>query len=359
MNIIDIKLESINRIIAHEIQPKTEKKDAFANTRTELLDFKKSEKMILIKRIEDAIKNTTKTFQLDFEDKKEGSLFSILEKIKKIDDAEFVETSKLLADKLAEAHFRTKIPGGFCLIGNGLTTEKKFFYFIIKAELQEVFNITKNKLTLIKDVFLSPAKDFYKIGFFIESKDSFIPFMYDDQFSLQKKDLTEYFYGVFMGLTTDRNDKLKTKNFYEDTKSFIEFNVDNYKDKLGLIKALNVLYREDTAGIISPKDFSDNYFEGDLKSKFDRTVVSPKYPLSFTKDIFLIEHKLELQRISIPLTYTMSLVGSAVELDGLDIYEDPSLQTLNELVPEINSGQIRKIVILKQKTETIEKDEEK
>jgi hypothetical protein len=40
--------------------------------------------------------------------------------------------------------------------------------------------------------------------------------MYDDQFSPQKKDLTEYFYGKFLGLTTDRNDRILSKNFYLD-----------------------------------------------------------------------------------------------------------------------------------------------
>ena len=124
------------------------------------------------------------------------------------------------------------------MIGNGTTSDNKFFFFVIKAELQEVFNIANDELNLIKDVFLSPAKDFYKIGFFIEHGKSFLPFMYDDQFSLQKKDLTEYFYGTFLGLTTDRNDRLRAKNFFEDTKAFIDVNIDNLKDKRGLLNAV-------------------------------------------------------------------------------------------------------------------------
>jgi len=350
MNLSSLKIASIDRIIAHEIHPKTEEKDAFAKTNSALLKFKKPEKEILIKRILEALTNTTKTFQLDYEDKSIDSVYSLMTKIKKQTDKEFITSSASLADDLADAHFRTKIPGGYCLVGNGLTTTNKFFFFIIKAELQEVFNVHNNELTLIKDVFLSPAKDFYKIGFFLESGSNFIPFMYDDQFSLQKKDLTEYFYGTFLGLTTDRNDRLKAKNFYEDTKTFIETNIDDVHDRIGLLKALNVLYREDTTGLISAREFSNNYFEGELKTKFEKKIVEEKYPLSFTKDISLIENRLELQRISIPLSFTMSIVGSTSELDTLDIIDDPSKQTIKDIEPQINNGQIRKMILVKQAT---------
>lgn len=350
MNLTTLKIASIDRIIAHEIHAKTENKDAFAKTNSTLLKFNKPEKEILIKRILEALTNTTKTFQLDYEDKSTDSVFSLMSKIKTQTDKEFIDASISLAEELADAHFRIKIPGGYCLIGNGLTSTNKFFFFVIKAELQEVFNVHNNELTLIKDVFLSPAKDFYKIGFFLENGSAFIPFMYDDQFSLQKKDLTEYFYGTFLGLTTDKNDRLKAKNFYEDTKHFIETNVDEVHDRIGLLKALNVLYREDTSGLISAREFSDNYFEGDLKTKYEKKIVEEKYPLSFTKDISLIENRLELQRISIPLSYTMTIVGNTSELDSLDIIDEPTKQTMKDLEPQINNGLIRKMVLVKQAT---------
>ncbi len=348
MNIAKVELKTIDRIIAHEIYPKTEKKDAYAVAHTELLKFTKTEKDILINRIHEALANTTKTFQLDYEDKSEESVYAIVKEIKSKTDEEFITITKSLADDLADAHFRIKIPGGYCLIGNGKTKDDKTFFFVIKAELQEVFNIENNYLVLIKDVFLSPAKDFYKIGFFIESEKTYLPFMYDDQFSLQKKDLTEYFYGKFLGLTTDKNDKLKSKNFFEDTKLFIENNVENIKDKLGLLGALKTLYREDATGLVSAKDFSETYFEGNLKDLYDRKIVQEKYPISFTRDIELIENRIDLQRVSIPLSYGVAIVGSSSDLNELEIIDDPSKQTLKELEPRINNGQVKKIVVLKQ-----------
>ncbi|MFC0878851.1 hypothetical protein ACE01N_19805 [Saccharicrinis sp. FJH2] len=358
MNLAELEIKSFSRLIAHEIHPKTKKEDAYAKTSSTYLKFDDRDTEILTNRLVEALTNTTKTFKLEFEDQSEDSIYSFLQKYEDIDDDSFIEYSKTFAEDLANAHFRLKIPGGFCLIGEGVTNNDENFFFVIKAELQEVFNIKENELHVIENVFLSPAKDFYKIGFFLKRGKSFIPFMYDDLFNLQKKDLTEYFYGKFLGLTTDRNDKLKSKNFYEDTKGFIEHFVNNLKDRLGLLKALDVLYREETSGIISPKDFSNKYLEGKLKTHFEQTIIQQKYPHSFTKDTSLLTNKLKLQRVSIPLSYSLALVGTQEKMDSVDVVEEPNAEFLNDLGVEINNGTIDKIVILRQKIEVESSDGE-
>ena len=261
--------------------------------------------------------------------------------------SKFIKYSQQLAENLAESHFRTKIPGGYCLIGQGKTKKGNDFFFTVKAELQEVFTITGDNLELIKNVFLSPAKDFYKVAFFIRVSSLFIPFMYDDQFSMQKRDLTEYFYGQFLGLTTDKNDSLRSKNFFDDTKSFIESNVKNVKDRMGLLKALRVLYREETSGLISGKDFSDKYLEGKLKTKFEK-IISEKYPHAFTRNISLIDNKIDLERISIPLSYSLALVGNADDIGDVEIIDHPDGEDYENIGHEFNNGSLRKVVLLKE-----------
>lgn len=353
MNLNNIEIKNIERVIAHEIYPKTKTEDAYATTLENLLVYKDSEKKILANRLLNALSNSKKTFQLEYEDMNKDSIYSYLSTNFSCDDETFIDYSKKLADELADAHFRIKIPGGFCIIGQGVTTTDKHFFFIIKAELQEVFNIQGNELKLIENVFLSPAKDFYKIGFFIENGSGFTPFMYDDLFSLQKKDLTEYFYGKFLGLTTDRNDELKSKNYFEDTKKFIETNVNNVKDRIGFLKALHVLYREETSGLISPKEFSENYFEGKLKVKYEK-LISEKYPHSFTKRTQLIDNRLELERISIPLSYTLAIVGKSSDFETIEVIDEPNMDSVSLLQPEIDTGSIKKIVVLKQVRDTVE-----
>lgn len=281
MNQSTIKIERIDKLIAHRINPKTNVADATAVKSNNLLTLRNDEKSILINRLHTALCHSRKTFQLDYEDNGTNSVFHKLHNQYPNSDSSFIRLSKQLADSLAESHFTTRIPGGYCLIGEGKTIDEKTFFFVIKAELQEVFNIKSNALKLIRNVFLSPAKDFYKVGFFIKSASHFTPFMYDDQFTLQKYDLTEYFYSRFLGLTTDRNDKLRSKNFYTDTKNYIDVNVSNIADKVGLLKALDVLFRENTSGIVSLREFADNHLEGDLKQNYLDQFGS-RYPGSFT-----------------------------------------------------------------------------
>jgi hypothetical protein len=353
MSLKDFCIENISRVIAHTVNPKTVSSDAYADTSNEFLNFSVDEKTILISRLEDALGNSKKTFRVEYEDYSPSSIYTHLKDDFPFSDEKFMFLSVSLANKLASSHFRIKIPGGYCLIGDGVSKNGHRFFFVIKAELQEVFSIKGNLLEIVKDVFLSPAKDFYKIGFFVDFGKGHVPYMYDDQFSPQKKDLTEYFYSKFLGLTTDKNDRILSKNFYSDTRAFIEDNISEAKDRIGLIKALTVLYREETSGIISPSEFSEKYLEGEVKSKYDKMIKS-KYPLSFTKDVSLIKTKLELKRISIPLSYGIDIIGNSDYLDDIEIIENPNCNSMRDIEPEINSGQIKKIVLLKEKKATSE-----
>jgi hypothetical protein len=351
MNLNELRISSISRIIAHQIKPKSTKSDAYSINTDQLLVLKDDEVSILIDRLEIAICNHTKSFELSYDDKSEDSIYHLLNLNFPSSDNDFIDESKTLADKLASSHFRTKIPGGYCLIGEAVLNSKKRLFFVVKAELQEVFNIEQNKLNLIKNVFLSPAKDFYKVGFFIEQGKVFVPFMYDDQFTMQKKDLTEYFYSQFLGLTTDKNDVLKSKNFFYDTKLFIDENIDNLKDKMGLQRALTVLFRENVHGTISLKQFADDNLEGKVKQNYLAQLQS-KYPRAFTKRTDLIDKKIELDRVSIPLSYTMTLIGNKNEMGLVDIFVDLNQQNKEELIVQINSGNVRKAVIVKESIET-------
>lgn len=346
MNIRNLNIESIGHLAAHTIVAKTPTQDARAHLREILITGTKEEKEMLAERMSSALKNLSKTFQLEFEETGEDSIHGTLSGAA-LDDAAFLEYSKKLARKLASSHFRVNIPGGHCLIGEGVATRNVKFFFVIKAELQQVFNIESNELRLIKDVFLSPAKELYKIGIFFIETSGITPFMYDDQFSLQKKDLTEYFYSNFLGLTTDKNDRLRSKNFYEQTKNFAERNIDNVADRIGIVKALDVLYREDATGIISPETFSETYFEGELKAKFDE-MIGKDFPIAFTKDISLVENRSGLQRMSIPLSYQMDIVGDAASLERVEVIDNPSENELQRVGVEINNGNLRKLIMLKE-----------
>ena len=79
----------------------------------------------MIDRLTDALLNTTKTFQLDYEDLSKNSVYDILHnKYSSFEEADFIEFSQDLAERMAESHFRVKIPGGYSIIGDGETKIK-------------------------------------------------------------------------------------------------------------------------------------------------------------------------------------------------------------------------------------------
>ncbi len=59
-------------------------------------------------------------------------------------------------------------------------------------------------------------------------------------------------------------------------------------------------------------------------------------------------NKLEMQRITIPLLYSFSIIGNSSSAENIEIINNPSRKDIEDLEPEINSGAIKKIVVLKQ-----------
>lgn len=346
-----MRIKTLNRVIAHKVNKKTLEMPAYADFTSDLLDYSDEDKAILIERIEKAINNQAKTFELSFNNYEDKSVFHLLNNESyRESEGDFVELSQNLAEKLAEAQTSIKIPSGYCIIGDGVTIDNDYFFYIIKADNQEVFNIVEKQLKIIRNVFLSPAKDFYKVGFFLKEKNIFKPYMYDDLFSLQKKDLTAYFYDRFLGLSTDQNDKLRTKNFYYDIKAFIEKNVNEAADSKGLQRALQVYIRENPNGIISAREFSDMYLEGwDVQRLFDIQIVELKYPRPFTKDVSLLKaNNLDIQRVTIGSDITIVTKGDSNTLQVLD---NPSMEVLQ---PYINTGCHTRIVIFQTESGELE-----
>lgn len=338
------KIASIDKLVAHHIVAKDDRTPCYAELSNTLLSLTESDKEIFIKRVQKALDSKTKTFELEFGKQDEGSICQRLKLKRNFEgDKSFLLFSKDLAEELSACQDKKGIPGGYFLVFDGKVTDGSHYVCLIKADDEDVFNVDNNKLKLVENVFLSPAKDFYKIGFFVQSNSSYDAFVYDDLFSLQKKDLTVYFYCDFLGLSTSANAQLNTKNIYVAIKEFINKDIEEAVDKTEMLKALRVYFRENPKKIVSAKDFSDTYFHG-LKEevKFDKKVVS-KYPTATTLDVSLLP-KENLQRMKLGDDVTLiTRVGISVK-------------TYNGKIPEhlyatIDSKVKRKIVVLEEITE--------
>ena len=194
---------------------KTRESDAYAVCSDRPLQFASDteEQRVLTGRVNKAVNNQSKSFKLAFNRMDADSVYSLLDNpAEYAQDDGFVNMSKELADMMAAAHYSISFPSGYCIVCDGTLQTGQQFLCVIKADYQEVFNIQGNTLVVINNVFLSPARDFYKIGMFIYNGGDITPFVYDDQFSAVKIDLTQYFYDTFLGLKTSDNDILLSKH---------------------------------------------------------------------------------------------------------------------------------------------------
>jgi hypothetical protein len=345
----------ISRIIIHKVHKKIDGANyGIAEYSDELYEFGATETETLKERICAAFSKTKRFFKLEIAQCGTDSFYDNASQIKAANNEIFVEKSKQIADLLALSHDRKTIPSGLLLVMDGFYKRKSHFILVIKAELQEAFTIKevdKHKIVeLINELFLSPAKDFYKIGYLIEdsNKDTFpnnkhSAYMYDDNFSSGNRDLAEYFYGNFLGLSTNKNDKLLTKNFYLDIQNFIDNNVVGFDNTKGLKNALNSLYRENVTGIINPHEFVQQYFDAELLKRFE-TKIGFNYPHSFTKDLTLVDRK--LQRGIILLADELKIEGPSESIDNVDVINGNNID-LAALTLAVENGDIRQLITIK------------
>lgn len=355
---IDINQSKIKRIIIHKVHSKTDTELAKVETENSLLKLGVAEKEKLILRLKESFESN-RAFQLEIEDVSEESFFSYTSKMKKANDLEFINLSKRIANLLSNSHKRKSIPSGMLLVLDG-TIKSKYFLMVIKAELQDAFqfNSSKHEVNLVENLFLSPANDFYKIGVIIEDSNSqslgvnkiFSCFMYDNQYTNSKNDLTAYFYSDFLGFTTSQNDELKSKSFVHSMTDWIDNNITDSTDNLSMHRTLKSYIRDDSRKIIDAKSFKKIYIEEnfpDLIDKYD-TEILKEFPTTFTKNTKGLDRK--FSRETIYLDNGVNISGPEESMKSLEIYDKNNPPNYNTLALEVDNGGSK---IIKIKTVTL------
>jgi len=345
----------ISRIIIHRVHKKDDGADyGIAEYSNELFDFGATETETLKKRICTAFSKQKRFFKLEISQCEAGSFYDTAINFKNASNETFIKKSQNVADLLAISHDKKTIPSGLLLIMDGYYKNRNHFVLVIKAELQEAFTIKEmdnhKVVELINDLFLSPAKDFYKIGYLIEDtnnatfpNDNHSAYMYDDNFSSGNRDLAEYFYHKFLGFETNRNDKLISRNFFHDIHRFIDNNVFGFDNIKGLKNALNSLYRENTTGIINPEEFVQQNFSEELISRYNNKI-GLDYPHSFTKDVTLLDRR--LQRGIILLAENLKIEGPPDAIDNVNVVNGNDID-LEAFTLAVENGDIKQLITIK------------
>lgn len=309
---INFSRATFKRFIIHTIHKKEREEEySSVTTRDRLLSVSEEAVEIIKKRVTEACGKQTRSFKLEIADSSEGSFFYFINNIWDLNDQEFIERSIDIANLLGRSQKRRTIGEGILLITHGIASDEWKFAMVIKAELQEAFKTSideqtqEEQLTLLTDLFMSPDKKFFKIGFIKQSinreetypNSDFSCLLFDDQFSYGKNP-AEYFYEDFLGFSLDSNEKILTRSFYEMTQDVIKKFAPDHETRKLCLGALKSYVHLNQSGIIDPREFGQTYFSGALRDKYNEKVLSdPRFSRAFTKNPALIDNRLKKRQM--------------------------------------------------------------
>lgn len=305
---INFAHSTFNRIIIHRVHPKSKKEEhSSVEHEDELITADDEAQEIIKSRVTEACGRQSKSFNLQIAQVQDGHFFSLAKDTYNLNEGEFIARSKVIASLLGSSQKRSNIPGGILIVIDGVTDDNMNFVLVVKAELQQAFKTNLNTATrrrqieVLKDIFLSPAEKFFKIGILRQAinpgetypNSDFSCMIYDDQFR-PGGEPAEFFYKDFLGFSIDKNEKWLTKGFFDDTKSVIETHARSYEDKKECIAALRTVYKQDQTGIIDPVDFGERFLSADIRGHYAANVLNlPKYSRPFVKDLALMGRELD------------------------------------------------------------------
>lgn len=225
----------------------------------------------------------------------------------------YIETTKQLAWDLQEVQKSSNIPSGLLIIITGQTgPEMNNFAAVIKAEMEDGFEFTGDKLHYISNLLLTETQKLYKVGIFIDvnpqgrnkeskfrDKADFKGFVFDDNTSksAEKNNVAVYFYSSFLGCSLEDSSRA-TKRFLEGAKSIVAGLPIPQEKK---VEKVNQVYAYLTSNTeeINAKVFVETYVEPELQVEFLDKLEKNKVPLhSVPKDITPIKKKLKSRTLS-------------------------------------------------------------
>ena len=298
---INIELIDFKRVIMHEIVRKTNQSDAMSICAENLIVLDNDVVKTLKERLNNAFGKKTRCFEMNIANIAPGSFYALCRDLKSQEDNTFIENSKMLAGLLANSQNKKKIPGGYFLFIEGVNrANSASIYIAIKADLQEALLKDKNTgaISVLKEVFLSPAQKLYKVGLMTEKNigaqsvdpnERFTCFLFDEQFNTSEALPATYFFKDFLGFSENKNIKIVTKRFYDQASSFINTNFPNMEERMRLLNALKVNLVDSNNPTFDPTEFGKFYIDDlDKKNQYSSTILS-QFPSSFMKDTALLD----------------------------------------------------------------------
>lgn len=300
----------LGRICLHEVHRRADDKSLVTPSySSDMLVLKGRAKDAFISRVLAAFKSSAQCMEMSIRVHDAASAVAQAANLIRQTDADFVRSSRVFADKLADAQDSRQYPGGVVAVFDGTVgNPAQHFVGVMKAELHEGFVKTqKLGAQFVDNLFLSPKTKLYKIGLFISDGAAPRPalpagwtaLLYDSLMTAAQRDnAAVYFHGRFLGLSIPENSAQKTKEFFERTKEFIKTrNISEY-EKVDLYNSLYSYLKVDQSPTVQVSEFGDRFFDDDMN--IDYTSHMKKSGVSvqaINKDLSEVAGALKLRRV--------------------------------------------------------------
>lgn len=315
---------SIEKLIIHQIFQRDENREIIEpkyNTELTTLDTTGLDE--LQDRIIKALGNDSHSIEMEVSNFGEGSTFQTVAKLINCDDENYIVSTKKLALKLAQSQTTRRIPGGVVVIFKGKIGDSLNNYVgIIKAEKHGGFTLTETDMRLIleylSNLLLTPQQKLYKVAMFIEldrpetqrnrRPDEFKVYVFDHNMNKSEtKEAALYFYETFLGCSISPTNKKLTRDFYMNTREFIDNLEIDDEEKIDLNYALYTYLKVSQNNTIQISEFADQFFEGDHRDNYINYMETKGFPsIAISKDMSYIKNKLRRRKIKFTTDVTIS-----------------------------------------------------
>lgn len=302
---------------------------------------------ILTTRLRTYCGTRSRSFELIIEKGLDISFFGHAHTLRQAADPDFIEKTKAIALLLAQSQTTARPPASCLVVLDAVAEDGLPVVICIKAELtealtQEVINGVSN-LKKVEKLFMGRQEKFFKLGIIyklsnaeileLEAKqeEPLLPqqewgaILYDHQFRSNTRP-AEYFWKDFLGFSIANNEKIKLKQLYDSTMSFINDKITDVETRSEMKARLEDYISNANVDQVDPSFIMDNIVPEDKRDAFDETI-REEFPRPFTKDTALVANKIAKSRMEFPSKLVFSgprpafaavqVIESQAELDRL------------------------------------------
>lgn len=332
----------VERLIVHRVHARQPNKTILPATYgVALVTLPPSGHDALQRRIVSALGSRSHGVEMSIEGIDDGDFFQLAANAIHQNDADFIGTSKYLADRLTQAQGTTSAPAGMLAVISGrIGSPPKRFLAAIKADMQDGFgtgdDLASVDLKYLQNLLLTPTQKFYKVGLLLEvssglqlsqgeyDPSSYRAFLFDHLITATETgQAAAYFYQHFLGMNIQTSSKKLTKDFFEHTKNFVDTAALSPEDKMDIKEALRVELKSASA-IISATEFANDHVPQSVRAAYIAYLDTKGFPKNAVmKDLQFVKAQLRRPRKlvftqGIKLLIPAEVTDNVISIDSIE-----------------------------------------